>query len=82
MEQNEALQRQPLFRNQMQQMRFSLSVSLSLPQIARVRLSGVLTLYNSLIKDRQIPAGTRETILVLHHPAPLDLNVMNFTTPL
>lgn len=39
-------------------------------------------MYNSLIKDRQIPAGTRETILVLHHPAPLDLNVMNFTTPL
>lgn len=42
----------------------------------------MLTLYNSLIKDRQIPAGTWETILVLHHPAPLDLNVMNFTTPL
>lgn len=39
-------------------------------------------MYNLLIKDRQIPAGTRETILVLHHPAPLDLNVMNFTTPL
>lgn len=39
-------------------------------------------MYNSLIKDRQIPAGTRETILVLHHPAPPDLSVMNFTTPL
>lgn len=37
-------------------------------------------MYDSLIKDRQIPAGARETILVLHHPAPLDLNVMNFTT--
>lgn len=52
------------------------------PQIARVRLRGVLALYNSLIKDGEIPAGTRETILVLHHPAPLDLAVMNFTTPL
>lgn len=36
----------------------------------------VLTLCNLLIKDG------RETILVLHHPAPADLNVMNFTTPL
>lgn len=42
--------RRPLFRNQMQQMRSSLS--LTLPQIATARLYGVLTLYNSLIKDR------------------------------
>lgn len=35
-----------------------------------------------LIKDRLIPEGSRKTILVLHQPAPLDLNVMNFTTSL
>lgn len=35
-----------------------------------------------LIKDRLIPEGSWKTILVLHQPAPLDLNVMNFTTSL
>ena len=59
MEQKQTLQRQPLFRNQMQQMRFSLSLSLSLPLSLSLCLChklqerdyrGVLTLSNSLIK--------------------------------
>lgn len=67
--------RRPLFRNRMQQMRPPLSPCHKLQQRD----------YPGCWHCRTRSSKTdfsRETILVLHHPAPADLNVMNFTTPL
>lgn len=51
---------------------------LSLSQIAKASPLRTLTLCNPLIKERRILAGTLETILVYHHPAPADLKCHKF----